>query len=60
MLYIATEEGVVMVERFFQVGTDLLAILSNGGLLAAPLVSLKWQPVLPVLSAVRAAAGLGV
>ncbi|HZY43284.1 MAG TPA: hypothetical protein VFF70_00920 [Anaerolineae bacterium] len=35
-----------MVERFVQVGDDLLAVLSNGQLLSAALTSLKWQRIL--------------
>jgi photosystem II stability/assembly factor-like uncharacterized protein len=36
-----------MVERFLQVGHELLALLSDGQLLAAPLTTLAWQQVLP-------------
>jgi photosystem II stability/assembly factor-like uncharacterized protein len=35
-----------MVERFAQVGEDLLAVLSNGELLAAPLKTLQWEHIL--------------
>jgi hypothetical protein len=45
-----------MVERFFQVGDELLAILSNGQLLAAPLETLGWRRILPEVSGVTAAA----
>lgn len=45
-----------MVERFIQIGDELLAVLSNGGLLAAPLYPLDWQPFLPEVSGVRCAA----
>ncbi len=48
-----------MVERFLQAGDELLAVLSNGRLYAAPLDGLAWQPVLPDLPSVRAAAGAG-
>jgi hypothetical protein len=47
-----------MVERFLQVGGTLLAVLSNGALLAAPLETLNWQPVLPEVAGVRCAAFL--
>jgi photosystem II stability/assembly factor-like uncharacterized protein len=36
-----------MVERFVQAGDELLAILSNGELLAAPLATLEWRRILP-------------
>lgn len=36
-----------MVERFTQVGDALLAVLSNGHLLSAPLAALDWQRILP-------------
>src|SRR5258706_136730 len=36
-----------MVERFTQAGDELLAILSNGELLAAPLATLEWRRILP-------------
>jgi photosystem II stability/assembly factor-like uncharacterized protein len=36
-----------MVERFVQAGDELLAVLSNGTLLAAPLTSLNWRQILP-------------
>ncbi len=45
-----------MVERFLQVGEDLLAVLSNGQIYAAPLTALSWRQVLPDLPAIRAAA----
>jgi photosystem II stability/assembly factor-like uncharacterized protein len=35
-----------MVERFAQIGDELLAVLSNGELLSAPLASFQWQPIL--------------
>ena len=34
-----------MVERFLQVGDELLAVLSNGELIVAPLESLQWERV---------------
>ena len=43
-----------MVERFVQVGDDLLAVLSNGELLSAPLSTLTWQHILPNVSNVKA------
>jgi photosystem II stability/assembly factor-like uncharacterized protein len=36
-----------MVERFRQVDGELLAVLSNGDLLAAPLTGLEWRYILP-------------
>jgi hypothetical protein len=36
-----------MVERFWQVDYELLAVLSNGELLAAPLMTLQWRHILP-------------
>lgn len=47
-----------MVERFTQVGEELLAILSNGELYAAPLASLRWQRILPGLKGVAAVAAM--
>lgn len=49
-----------MVERFLQVGDELLAILSNGQLLAAPLETLAWRRILPEASGVTAAASMPV
>ncbi len=45
-----------MVERFLQVGEDLLAVLSNGELHAAPLADLSWRRILPGIGDARAAA----
>lgn len=46
-----------MVERFTPAGPELLAILSNGALLSAPLPdALPWRPALPGISGVAAAA----
>jgi photosystem II stability/assembly factor-like uncharacterized protein len=36
-----------MVERFVPVDDELFAVLSNGELIAAPLATLEWWPVLP-------------
>ena len=35
-----------MVERFAQTGDELLAVLSNGELIAAPLTTLEWRRIL--------------
>jgi photosystem II stability/assembly factor-like uncharacterized protein len=43
-----------MVERFLQVDHDLLAVLSNGDLVMAPLRTLEWQYILPDAGWVRA------
>lgn len=43
-----------MVERFVQIGNELLAVLSNGELLAAPLASLQWQQILPDVKDINA------
>jgi hypothetical protein len=45
-----------MVERFVQVGDELLAALSNGQLLAAPLAALEWRRLLPNVKDVAAIA----
>jgi photosystem II stability/assembly factor-like uncharacterized protein len=37
-----------MVERFVQAGEELLAVLSNGELLSAPLAGLAWRRILPL------------
>jgi len=47
-----------MVERFFQFDKDLLAVLSNGELLAAPLATLEWNQILPGVKGVAAMARL--
>jgi hypothetical protein len=49
-----------MVERFLQVEYELLAVLSNGALLAAPLASLQWEPILPEVGSVRAVAAVRI
>jgi len=43
-----------MVERFAQIGDELLAVLSNGELIAAPLASLEWRSLMPAQTAVAA------
>ncbi len=35
-----------MVKRFVQIENELLAVLSNGELLAAPLETLEWRQIL--------------
>jgi photosystem II stability/assembly factor-like uncharacterized protein len=45
-----------MVERFLQVDNTLLAILSNGELLASSLSILSWERILPEVSGVTAVA----
>ena len=45
-----------MVERFTQVGAELLAVLSNGQLLSAPLATLAWRQILPGVKGIAAAA----
>lgn len=47
-----------MVERFAQAGDELLAVLSNGELLAAPLQSLTWRRIVPEAGRVSAVAVL--
>lgn len=44
-----------MVERFAQAGDELLAVLSNGELLAARVETLEWRRALPELEGVNAA-----
>jgi photosystem II stability/assembly factor-like uncharacterized protein len=43
-----------MVERFFQAGDELFAVLSNGQLLGASLPALEWRRILPGISNVNA------
>ena len=43
-----------MVERFLQVGNDLLAVLSNGELICASIHSLQWERILPDMNNVTA------
>jgi photosystem II stability/assembly factor-like uncharacterized protein len=45
-----------MVERFLQVGDALLAVLSSGQLLCAPLATLTWRRILPDAGDIKAAA----
>ena len=45
-----------MVERFFQAGDNLFAILSNGELWSKPLNPAKWQRVLPEIIRIKAMA----
>lgn len=47
-----------MVERFTQVGEDLLAVLSNGRLIATNLGSMAWEYILPDIPFVLSAAGI--
>jgi photosystem II stability/assembly factor-like uncharacterized protein len=47
-----------MVERFVQIEDELLAVLSNGDLLAAPLASLHWQPILADVKDIAAVTSL--
>jgi photosystem II stability/assembly factor-like uncharacterized protein len=47
-----------MVERFVQVEGDLLAVLSDGQLLSAPLAALEWRRILPEVTGVAAIAQL--
>jgi hypothetical protein len=49
-----------MVERFWQVGYELLAVLSNGELVATSLPDLQWRAVLPDIGWVRAVATMRV
>ncbi|MGH2521840.1 MAG: WD40/YVTN/BNR-like repeat-containing protein [Anaerolineales bacterium] len=48
-----------MVERFAQAGDELLAVLSNGQLLASPLATLQWRQILPDVKDVQAVAEAG-
>jgi photosystem II stability/assembly factor-like uncharacterized protein len=48
-----------MVERFTQAGDELLAVLSNGELYAAPLATLEWRRMLPEIQGVAAATVMG-
>jgi photosystem II stability/assembly factor-like uncharacterized protein len=47
-----------MVSRLEQVGDELMAVLSNGDLIAAPLEALAWRRALPDLTGVAAVASL--
>lgn len=48
-----------MVERFLPMGDELLAVLSNGQLVAAPLATLEWRRILESVKDVAAAAAMG-
>jgi hypothetical protein len=43
-----------MVERFYQLGDELFAVLSNGQLLNTSLSTLEWKRVLPNITGVNA------
>ncbi len=43
-----------MVERFEQIGNELLAVLSDGQLLEAPLKTMEWRRILPEIADVNA------
>ncbi len=47
-----------MVERFTQIDQELLAVLSNGELLATPLASLHWQQILSDVKDIAAVTSL--
>jgi len=47
-----------MVERFYQVGEELLAVLSNGELYSTMISNLYWRRILPDLNSVNAIASL--
>jgi photosystem II stability/assembly factor-like uncharacterized protein len=49
-----------MVERFTQVGDELLAVLSNGELIAAPLATLEWGYILKEINGVNAVTTLTI
>jgi photosystem II stability/assembly factor-like uncharacterized protein len=49
-----------MVERFTQVGSELLAVLSNGEVLAAPLDTLEWRPISNEVIEVKAVTSMEV
>ena len=36
-----------MVERFTQVGDELLAVLSNGSVISSPIESFNWKEIFP-------------
>ena len=48
-----------MVERFTQIGDELLAVLSNGHLLSAPLATLEWRRILPKVVGVNCVTIMG-
>ena len=45
-----------MVERLYRVGHELMAVLSDGELIVAPLNTLKWRALLPAVQGVNAIA----
>ena len=47
-----------MVERFTQIGDELLAVLSNGDLLATPVEVLSWDKILPEVKGIAAVTGI--
>ena len=47
-----------MVERFARVGDELLAVLSNGELIVAPLAALEWRYILNEINGVNAITSL--
>ena len=49
-----------MVERFEQFGNNLLAVLSDGQLLEAPLTTLEWRRILPEVIGVAAVSQLAM
>jgi hypothetical protein len=49
-----------MVERFACVGDDLLAVLSSGELISAPLATLEWRYILKEINGVNAVTSLTV
>jgi len=49
-----------MVERFYEIGDELMAVLSDGELITAPLSTLRWHVVLPAVQDVNAIATLGI
>jgi len=49
-----------MVERFTQVGGELLAVLSNGDLLVSPVESLTWRYILAEVGKVNAVTSMEI
>jgi hypothetical protein len=47
-----------MVERFVQVGDELLAVLSHGTLLSTRLASIEWRQILPEVANISAVAAM--
>ena len=43
-----------MVERFFPVGDELFAVLSNGQILSTTLSTIEWKRILPETAGVNA------